>query len=146
MLDPSHPIAKLIKEDRHYKLEAYAFIVEALNYAHNVLEMGSEQPTEIEEAAPESTEPTKRSERHLSGQQLCEAVRLYALEQYGYMAKDVLASWGVRATADLGEIVFNLVNIGEFRKTKNDSRSDFDNVFDFDEGLRQQFEIKRPEA
>ncbi len=44
MLDPSHPIAKLLKEDRRYKIDAYAFVFEALNYAHSQLGMGTERP------------------------------------------------------------------------------------------------------
>ena len=49
MLEPSHPIAKLLKEDRRYKIDAYAFVFEALNYAHTQLGMGTERPAESEE-------------------------------------------------------------------------------------------------
>ena len=148
MLDPNHPIAKLLKEDRRYKIDAYAFVFEALNYAHKVLKLGGvpiEEPEE--EESSESGEPgPKEAERHLSGQQLCEAIRLYALEQYGYMAPCVLKSWGVNATSDFGEIVFNLIRIGQMRKTKDDLREDFDNVFDFETGFRENFKITLPEA
>jgi uncharacterized repeat protein (TIGR04138 family) len=144
MLDPSHPIAKLLKEDRRYKIDAYAFVFEALNYAHTQLGMGTERPAESEEGEPE--EPPKEAERHLTGQQLCEAIRQYALEQYGYMAKCVLNSWGVKNTSDFGEIVFNLIGIGQMRKTTEDRREDFNNVFDFETGLRQSFKIAPPES
>src|SRR5262245_42744872 len=130
MLDPSHPIAKLLKEDPRYKIDAYAFVFEALNYAHASLGMGTERPAEAEEAAEEGT--PREAERHLTGQQLCEAIRQYALEQYGYMAKCVLNSWGVTSTSDFGEIVFNLIGIGQMRKTSEDQREDFDNVYDFE--------------
>ncbi len=49
---------------------------------------------------------------------MCEAIRLYALEQYGYMAKTVLNSWGVHNTGDFGEIVFNLIRIEQMKKTQ----------------------------
>ena len=124
MLDPSHPIAKLLKDDRRYKIDAYAFVFEALNYAHTKLGMGTERPAESEEGEPEDT--SRETERHLTGQQLCEAIRQYALEQYGYMAKCVLNTWGVHNTGDFGEIVFNLINIGQMRKTTEDRREDFD--------------------
>ena len=149
MLDPSHPIAKLLKDDRRYKIDAYAFVFEALNYAHAQLGMGTERPTESEEGQAdegESPEPPKESERHLTGQQLCEAIRQYALEQYGYMAKCVLNSWGVTGTSDFGEIVFNLIGIGQMRKTSEDRREDFNDVFDFETGLRQSFKITPPES
>jgi uncharacterized repeat protein (TIGR04138 family) len=144
MLDPSHPIAKLLEKDRRYKIDAYAFVFEALNYAHTKLGMGTERPSEVEEGEPD--EGSKESERHLTGQQLCEAIRQYALEQYGFMAQSVLNSWGVRNTGDSGEIVFNLIGIGQMRKTKEDNREDFENVFDFDKGLRQSFKITLPES
>lgn len=147
MLDPAHPIAKLLKEDRRYKLDAYAFVFESLNFAHKELGMGAPATSEAEEETPEETEEgeSQQSERHLTGQQLCEAVRRYALEQYGYMAQCVLESWGVRSTSDLGEIVFNLIRIGQMRKTKDDLREDFDDVFDFETGFKQSFKITPPE-
>jgi uncharacterized repeat protein (TIGR04138 family) len=146
MIDPSHPIAKLLKDDRRYKIDAYAFVFEALNYAHIQLGMGAERAAEPEEEE-ESEEPSsKEAERHLTGQQLCEAIRQYALEQYGYMAQCVLNSWGVKSTSDFGEIVFNLIGIGQMRKTSDDQREDFDNVFDFETGLRQSFKITLPDS
>jgi uncharacterized repeat protein (TIGR04138 family) len=149
MLDPSHPIAKLLKEDRRYKIDAYAFVFEALNYAHSQLGMGIERPAELEEQELEE-EPeeggAKEAERHLTGQQLCEAIRQYALDQYGFMAQCVLNSWGVKCTGDFGEIVFNLIGIGQMRKTTDDQREDFDNVFDFETGFRQSFKITLPES
>ena len=144
MVDPSHPIAKLLKQDRRYKIDAYAFVFEALTYAHNQLGMGTDRPGESEEDEPEES-AAKEAERHLTGQQLCEAIRQYALEQYGYMAQCVLNSWGVHTTGDFGEIVFNLIGIGQMRKTSEDRREDFDDVFDFETGLRQSFKITPPE-
>jgi uncharacterized repeat protein (TIGR04138 family) len=52
----------------------------------------------------------------------------------------------VTKTGDFGEIVFNLIGIGQMRKTSDDRREDFDDVFDFDTGLEQSFKITRPEA
>lgn len=140
MRDPSHPVEKLLREDRRYKLEAYAFVFEALNYAHEVLGMGADKPSEGEEAPAKS----RQKEKHLTGQQLCEAIRLYALEQFGYMAKTVLNHWGVYTTSDFGEIVFNLIRIKQMKKTRDDRREDFDDVFDFDAGLTQSFKIVPP--
>ena len=84
------------------------------------------------------------AERHVTGQELCEAIRRYALEQYGYMAKTVLNSWGLKKTGDFGEIVFNLIRVGQMRKTPSDTRVDFDNLYDFDVALKQDFKITPP--
>lgn len=145
MTDPTHPLAKLLKKDRRYKFDAYVFVFEALNYAHDVLNLGAEQPSEEEEADEPVRSTERRGERHLTGQQLCEGIRRYALEQYGYMAKCVLNSWGVYNTGDFGNIVFNLIDIKQMKKTAQDRREDFDNVFDFDEGLVQDFKITLPQ-
>ena len=40
LVDPSHPLSKLLQEDRRYKLDAYLFILEALSYAHDQMGMG----------------------------------------------------------------------------------------------------------
>ena len=142
MIDPAHPIAKLLKKDRRYKFDAYVFVFEALNYAQKVLGFGAAQSGEEDE--PNMVLSDKRAERHLTGQQLCEAIRQFALEQYGYMAKCVLNSWGVHNTSDFGNIVFNLIDIKQMKKTKDDRREDFDNVFDFDQGLTRSFQIRPP--
>ncbi|HVX59041.1 MAG TPA: Minf_1886 family protein [Pirellulales bacterium] len=149
MSDPAQDLAELLRQDRRYKVEAYAFVFDALNYAHKTLGLGMVQESEgedepAEQKPRESAEEGGSGERHLTGQQLCEAIRQYALEQYGYMAKCVLNSWGVHSTGDFGEIVFNLIRIGQMRKTKEDRREDFDDVFDFETGLTQSFQIKRP--
>lgn len=138
MLDPSHPIAKLLKTDPRYKLDAYAFVFEGLTYAQNVLEMGSESPSE----PLSEDEENPPMERHVTGQQLCEALRQLALQQYGYMAKTVLNSWGICRTGDFGEIVFNLIDIGQMRKTPHDCREDFEDVYDFETAFRQEFKIE----
>lgn len=163
MLDHTHPIAQqLLQLDKRYRLEAYAFVFEALTYAHDVLGMGTPQPRENLEHDPDETveveepaagEPargkkkrTSRNERHLTGQELCEAIRRYALDQFGMMAKCVLNGWGVTATGDFGNIVFNLIEVGQMKKTKKDRREDFDGVFDFDAGLVQNYRIKLPKS
>ena len=139
MLDPA--ILELLQEDRRYPLEAYVFIFEALQYAQNVLEMGEDSPSEPA-ATPEEEETGPQ--HHVTGQELCEAIRQFALEQYGYMAKLVLSRWGLHTTGDFGEIVFNLIRIGRMRKTPNDRREDFDDVYDFDTSFRQEFRIVVP--
>ncbi|MHC4176932.1 MAG: Minf_1886 family protein [Planctomycetota bacterium] len=155
MLDPSHPITRLLKEDRRYAFEAYVFVFEALGYAQNVMEMGTESPSETadqphqesphQESPHQESEEEQATERHVSGRELCEAIRRFAVEQYGYMAKTVLNSWGINNTGDFGEIVFNLIRIGQMRKTARDCREDFNNVYDFDTAFKQEFKITPPE-
>ncbi len=131
-----HPIYQVLREDTRYKLEAYEFVRDALSYAQEVMGLGGSDTAEDEES------PTV--ERHLTGQQLCEASRRYALDQYGLLAKTVLKSWGIHGTADLGEVVYNLIRIDMMKKSERDRREDFDEVFDFDQGFDQSFGFSSP--
>lgn len=131
MLDSDHPLADLLRRDRRYHRDAYFFVFDALRYAQEQLGMGGASPVD---------DPESEEERHVTGQQLCEAIRRYATEQYGLLAKSVLKEWGVHSTNDFGEIVFNLIEIGQMKKTASDRREDFDRVFDFDDGLRDAFQ------
>ncbi len=128
MKDELATIIQLLEQDQRYRLDAYRFVREALTYAQEILRM----PGQSEKGA---------GRQHLTGQQLCEAIRIFANEQYGYMSKLVLNSWGIYATSDFGEIVYNLIRIKEMRKSKSDKRSDFDNVYDFDDAFKPVFEL-----
>jgi uncharacterized repeat protein (TIGR04138 family) len=135
MIDPTHPLAELLRRDKRFHLDAYVFVFDALRYAHEQLGMGKSPGSIDDTIVADETE----EERHITGQQLCEAIRLYAVKQYGGMAKSVLNHWGVHNTGDFGEIVFNLISIGQMRKTDNDRREDFDHVFNFDGAFRDTF-------
>ena len=166
MVDPNHPLCELLKRDSRYRFDAYVFVFEALRFAQEKLGMGAtsdELPSgeatqsegmeqkealdsagfdvddadELERAAPQ---------RHVSGQELCEAMRIYALEQYGYLAKSVLKHWGVCSTGDFGEIVFNLIDVEQMRKTPDDRREDFDDVYDFDEAFQYSFQFSSADS
>jgi uncharacterized repeat protein (TIGR04138 family) len=130
MTSPLQAMRKLLREDPRFRFEAYQFIRESLQYAHEHMDV----------IAPDNTELTE-SPRHVTGQQLCEACRLYALEQYGFLAKMVLASWGVQSTSDLGELVYNLIRIEQMRKSDTDRREDFNDVYSFDNAFEPLFEL-----
>ncbi len=160
--NPTQQILELLKRDQRYKFDAYAFVYESLAFAHDVLKLGGggKAGSPAEKSPDPEVDPTsdefqirdleeresQTSERHLTGQQLCEAIRLFALEQYGLMAKSVLNSWGVTKTGDFGEIVYNLIALNLMRKTESDRREDFDDVYDFETGLKRDFKITLPDA
>ena len=75
-----HPILELLEKDQRYKLDAYQFVREALAYAQEVLRMPPQEADDESEGEVE--------EHHLTGQQLCEGIRLYSLEQFGYIVQD----------------------------------------------------------
>lgn len=155
-VDPTHPLYQLLERDRRYTLDAYLFVLESLAFAQESLGMGAEPAAEELEPLAEvegGRKPRSRSgrgrkrqaERHVSGQQLCEAARLYGLQQYGYLAPKVLATWGIRATDDFGAIVFNMIDIGQMRKTKADRREDFQGVYEFAEAFTRDLAFVVPD-
>lgn len=150
MEEPTITLPELLRQDRRYRVEAYAFVFEALRYGQERLGLGQNHPAKRTGKRPRnkpaSDDAPAETERHLTGQELCEAIRAFAIEQYGYMAKCVLNNWGVRETGDFGEIVYNLIRTGEMRKTDSDSREDFNNVYDFDEAFKNDFKIEVPSA
>jgi|JI9StandDraft_2_1071091.scaffolds.fasta_scaffold09686_4 uncharacterized repeat protein (TIGR04138 family) len=131
-----HPLLALLEQDRRYKLEAYQFVRDALDYAQSVIQM----PTQ------DTGESHPGVERHITGQQLCEAIRLYAVDQFGFLAKAVLNSWGVYNTGDFGEIVYNLIRIKQMKKSKTDRREDFDDVYPFEGAFEPDFAIEDDEC
>ena len=110
----------LLHKDRRYQPEAYNFVYEALDWTiHHVV-----------------GEPTLPG-IHVSGPELLEGIRRFAIEKFGPLAQAVLRSWGVTRTDDWGEIVFNLIEYDLMGKQENDRKEDFCGVYDF----RQAFDI-----
>ena len=145
------PLARLLAEDPRYKLEAYQFVGAGLEYAQNVLGLGKPGPAPRRGSktarqsrnAGRSSSDAGRNVRHVSGQELCGALKELAHQQYGLMAKLVLASWGIHSTSDFGAIVFNLIRIGKMSKSDSDRHEDFDNVFDFEQALVRDYAITK---
>jgi uncharacterized repeat protein (TIGR04138 family) len=141
MLDPKHPLAELLRRDERYLFEAYVFVFDALRFGQENMGLGAEgESPDLKTLLGGSSddpfhEVEEEAERHVTGQELCHAIRRYAIDQYGLLACNVLKHWGVTTTTDFGNIVFNLIDIGQMRKTDQDRPEDFDDVFDFAEGF-----------
>jgi uncharacterized repeat protein (TIGR04138 family) len=112
-LDVIDILESVTDKDPRYKVDAYLFVLNGLNHTVS----GLEKP------------------RHVTGQELSEGLRIYAVDQYGPLALTVLESWGVAKTSDFGNIVFNLIGVKLLSKTDNDSIDDFSDVFDFNKAF-----------
>ena len=130
MNDDPHPIFVLLQTDLRYQLQAYQFVRDSLAYAQEVL------PNDKSESKSET-----EKEPHLTGQELCEAIRLFAIDQFGYMSKTVLNNWGIKGTGDFGEIVYNLIDIGMMKKSETDEREHFADVYSFEKAFVEDFQI-----
>jgi len=125
-LEFSEIVGLICKEDARFDRKAYNFVRQALD--HTVKEVKRKQP-----------ERTGKSQ-HVSGAELLEGIRAYALEQYGPLTKTVLTSWGITRCSDFGDIVFNLIDYNVFSKTENDRREDFAEIYSFDEAFVKPFQ------
>jgi uncharacterized repeat protein (TIGR04138 family) len=105
--------------ERHPRFQetAYLFVLSAL---HFVLEHVGEP-------------------RHITGRELAEGVRDLAIARFGPMARTVLEHWGIRATVDIGELVFALVEAGILIKQEEDLLDDFNGIFDFEDAFERDY-------
>jgi uncharacterized repeat protein (TIGR04138 family) len=117
----------IVASDPRYQREAYIFLRDALDF---------------------TTKQQKKAKgtkvRHVSGPELLEGVRVYALREFGPMVLTVFESWGIRSTEDVGHMVFNLIGSGIFGKTDEDSIEDFKNIYDFREAFVKPFAPEKP--
>lgn len=119
--DKQHQRLKdILDEDSRFRQDAYLFVGEAV--AFTMAELSQKGQT-----------------RHISGRQLLEGIRKYALEQFGPLALDVLQDWGVNSCADFGDIVFHMVEHNLLGASEEDSPADFRPGYDFREAFLQPF-------
>ena len=115
-------VETILSKYARYARDAYTFIRESLDYTQK--NIGKENRGQV---------------RHITGQELLDGIRKFALNQFGPMAVTVLEEWGVRSSRDFGEIVFNMVEIELLAKTEKDNRDDFNNGYDFTDAFRKPF-------
>jgi len=95
-------------------------------------------------AALEFVQQRLPERRHLTGRELAEGCRDLALARYGVLARTVLEHWGIRSTADFGEVVFALVDTGLLMSQPQDDKRDFLDVFDFHEAFDRGYRWTPP--
>jgi len=86
----------------------------------------------------------RETDAHVTGQQLLEGVRQYALKQYGPMVPTVFHFWGVRRCEDFGDMVFNFIRAGVFGKSETDSVDDFKGGYSFHDAFIAPFLPDKP--
>lgn len=90
-------------------------------------------------AALEHLQARLPARRHVSGDELAHACREFAMEQYGLLARHVLAYWRITSTADFGHIVFTLIEVGLLKAQDDDRVEDFDGVFAFQDAFESDY-------
>ncbi|HEY8666136.1 MAG TPA: Minf_1886 family protein [Tepidisphaeraceae bacterium] len=124
--DPAKDIDQIVDELGLYPIEAFAFVQRGLSYTVNKIHGREKDP---------------QADHHVSGQDLCEGLREFALAQWGLLARTVLLRWGITSTLDFGRIVFAMVDNGLMSKTEQDTIEDFRQVFDFRNAFDANYRI-----
>ena len=115
-------LALILAKDSRYHRDAYLFVKDALDHTQKIV-----------------VKESREQLRHVTGQELLEGIRGYALTQFGPMAEMVFAEWGIHRCEDFGEIVFNMVEVTLLGKTDEDRREDFQNGYTFHDAFRKPF-------
>ncbi len=116
----------IVASDPRYHRDAYVFLRDSLDFT-----------TKQQKKAKGTTV------RHVSGPELLEGVKQYALKEFGPMVVTVFDNWGIRSCEDIGHMVFNLIGAGIFGKTDEDSIEDFKSVYDFQDAFVKPFAPKK---
>jgi len=111
---------RAVRRDGRFALEAFEFL-------HQGLELATRTKY--------GDRPTRRTPRHVSGQELCEALRVQALHRWGPLTQTVLREWNIRRTQDFGAMVYFMIGLGLLGRQDSDTIHDFDDVYDFDEAF-----------
>lgn len=109
-------VEEVLKSNSNYSADAYYFLQEVLL-----------------QAVEKQRKLSGGENKHVSGFELLESFRERMLKQFGPMSMTLLGEWGVSCTEDVGKMVFNLIEVGAFGKSKQDEEKDFVEVYDFEE-------------
>ena len=115
------------QEDPRYERRAYFFLRDALDHTVKTVQI-----TEAKSGKPRGT-------RHVTGQELLEGIRDFALWLFGPMTYLVLTHWGLQRCGDFGEMVYQLIEFGVFSKTETDRKEDFAEVYAFEDAFVKPF-------
>lgn len=125
-------VSLICKEDARFDKKAYEFVRQGLD--HTVKELRKKEGAKAERS------------RHVSGPELLQGMRIYALEQYGPLTKTVLNAWGIKRCRDIGDIVFNLIEYNVFSKTESDRPEDFADVYTFEDAFVKPYQPSKRRA
>jgi len=119
------PLTKSPRPKLKYHPHAYHFVTDALSEAQ--VAYGRDHQSE--------------TGGHISARELLDGVRTLGQRRFGMMAKTVFRCWGILSTADIGGIVFEMIELGTMKKTDNDQYNDFVEVFSFDDAFGTEYAI-----
>jgi uncharacterized repeat protein (TIGR04138 family) len=122
-------VGQIIEKDPRYAKEAYTFLKEALEFTIKQKKRGKSE-----------------AGSHVDAGELLDGFRQLALKEFGPMVMTVFEYWGIAASEDVGQMVFNLIEAGVFGKTESDSVEDFRGALNFHAAFVEPFEPRSSKA
>jgi uncharacterized repeat protein (TIGR04138 family) len=116
-------VKKILQTESRFSPAAYDFVRKSLD--QSLRKFGKD----------EQSKPS-----HVRGHQLLEGFRILALQEFGPLAKTVLNEWGIENCAQVGDIVFQLVQHGVLGKSETDQPEDFQEIWTFTEAFVVPFQ------
>lgn len=113
-IDFASAVELIVSENPKFDRDAYFFVKDALEFT-----------------VDQTKKNKDRRSSHVSGRQLLEGIREYALKYFGPMVPTVFETWGITSCEHFGEMVYLLIEKGIFGKSEQDSLSDFSGVYTF---------------
>jgi uncharacterized repeat protein (TIGR04138 family) len=101
-------VRQIRETDGRFGAEAYLLVMEALD--HTMAVVGEH--------------------RHVTAGELLDGFCSHAKRKYGVLAFAVAQKWGIESAADVGRIVYQLVEAGVLRTQEGDRFEDFDEACD----------------
>ena len=106
--------SRMATQDDRFTMEAFRFVVMAVSRT----------------LVPQGPTPS-----NVSGRQIALSFRDLALEKFGPRALQTLDGWGLRSTADIGTVVFRMIDFRLLKRGPDDSLEDYADVYDFAEAF-----------
>jgi uncharacterized repeat protein (TIGR04138 family) len=128
-------LLKAAAADKRFPVEAYDFLCQALLFTQEALSRVPEPNLRPEDAG----------DKHVSGGELLDGVRRYALAQFGPMAYIVFRQWGIKNTGDIGKMVYHLIDSGLWFRSETDQIEDFNNRYDFERAFVHESKLELEE-
>jgi uncharacterized repeat protein (TIGR04138 family) len=119
---PDPVLQDILRHDPRYPIEAYEFVLQAAEHSRRIFE--------------------RRSSRNMLLSPIDFALLCcdLARTEFGMMARAVFRAWGLLRTADLGEVVINLVEANKIPSVGL-SRRDFETNIDLERKLSEGLAI-----
>lgn len=101
-------IESIVSHEKRYSKDAYKFVSAAVNY----------------------TVAERNAKGHVDAHELLAGISEFALKEYSVFYEEIFKSWGVNTAADIGNIVFSLIEQKALGASPEDSIEDFNIDFD----------------